>query len=307
MFIVRERLLSLDPDGKRIGKVLRETIDQLLHGEVTGRYRWSQLRQTEKTHAGSLVEINLHREFDFEDGSEMDYKIAGIEVDCKYSQDFGKWMIPPEALGHICLLVWADDDRSKWSAGLLRIQQEILTSGENRDKKRNIKAIHRDKIFWLWRQAALPENVLLHLNPATRDKILIPGKRMGQRRVNQLFRLVHSRRIGRGVVRTVAQQHDYMARVREGSPGRARPKLREEGIIILGDYKSHQDVARSLGGPVPEKGEFVAFKIGHAGPRHAELPQAELNGEFWVVVDSDVQVGPAPQLPEAQGLREAQA
>lgn len=305
LMIVRNRLLRLDPDGTTFGRVIRETFDQLLSGESTGRYDWDQLRQTEKTHAGSLVEINLHREFEFEDGSAMDYRIEGIEVDCKYSQDFGSWMIPPEAMGHLCLLLWADDRRSLWSGGLARVSEELLNTGRNRDGKRSIKAAGRKKISWLWRDNELPENLLLHLDSATREQILLPGRGMGQKRVNQLFRLVHSRRISRNVVRTVAKQHDYMARVREGSPGRARPRLREEGIIILGDYRSHQDVARSLGGPVPARGEFVAFKIMRAGDQHAGLPQAELDGQYWVVVDQSAQVGPAPRIPEAQVSREA--
>ncbi|WP_344447501.1 NaeI family type II restriction endonuclease, partial [Kitasatospora nipponensis] len=223
----------LDPPGVRSPAFLRNTIDQLLNGEVTGRYAWAELFKTEKTHAGTMVEINLQREFRFADGQLMDYQIAGIDVDCKYSQKFGAWMIPPEAVGHICLVVSADDDRSRWSAGLVRIREEILNSGSNRDLKLTIKAEHRDQIVWLWRDAELPENVLLHLDSDVRARILIPGTGKGQARLNQLFRLVHDRRIGRGVVRTPAQQVDYMARVREGSKSRARPKLRTEGIIIL--------------------------------------------------------------------------
>ncbi|CAG7641936.1 NaeI family type II restriction endonuclease [Actinacidiphila bryophytorum] len=305
LMIVRDRLLLLDPDGKRFGRVIRETFDQLLSGETTGRYAWEQLRQTEKTHAGSMVEINLHREFDFDDGSDMDYRIEDIEVDCKYSQDFGGWMIPPEAMGHLCLLLCADDSTSTWSGGLIRISEEILNAGKNRDGKRSIKAASRRNICWLWRNSELPENLLLHLDAATREQILLPGRNKGQKRVNQLFRLVHSRRISRSVVRTVAQQYDYMARVREGDRGRARPKLREEGIIILGDYLSHQAVAQALGGPVPGAGEFVAFKIAPAGPQHAGLPQAELDGRYWVVVEPSAQVGPAPRIPEPQGRKEA--
>ena len=40
---------------------------------------------------GQIVEINLHREFNFSDGAVLDYCIAGVEVDCKYSADIG-WM-----------------------------------------------------------------------------------------------------------------------------------------------------------------------------------------------------------------------
>ncbi len=38
---------------------------------------WDQLFKTEKTHCGTLVEINLHREFKFQDGTKLDYQIAG--------------------------------------------------------------------------------------------------------------------------------------------------------------------------------------------------------------------------------------
>ncbi|MER7850961.1 NaeI family type II restriction endonuclease [Streptomyces bacillaris] len=300
LMVVRKHLMSLDPHGTRFARVLRDTIDQLLNGEVTGRYDWSTLLKTEKTHAGTLVEINLQREFGFADGVDMDYRIEEIDVDCKYSQNFGSWMIPPEAEDHLCMLVWADDYQSRWSAGLLRIKREWLNGGTNRDMKFTVKAEHRNKITWLWKDADLPENVLLHLPEATRAKILIPGRNKGQARVRELFRLVHGKPIGRGVVRTAAQQVDYMARVREGSKGRARPALRPHGIIILGDYQSHQAVARDLGGPVPAEGEFVAHRIVRARPEHSGLPQAEIDGELWVVAQPGDPEEAAPQLPEAQ-------
>ena len=88
---VAERILELDPQGLRTSAVLRKTFDQLYDGLHTGRYRWDQLHKTEKTHCGTLVEINLHREFEFEDGREMDYRIAGLEVDCKFSQSPRGW------------------------------------------------------------------------------------------------------------------------------------------------------------------------------------------------------------------------
>ncbi|MDB6037229.1 MAG: restriction endonuclease NaeI, partial [Verrucomicrobiales bacterium] len=106
---VASELRRIDPDGFRTATVLRETIDQLYDGQRTGRYRWDQLFKTEKTHCGTLVEINLVREFKFQDGSLLDYQIAGIEVDCKYSQKVGGWMIPPEAVGHLCLVISAED------------------------------------------------------------------------------------------------------------------------------------------------------------------------------------------------------
>ncbi|MEU7067082.1 NaeI family type II restriction endonuclease [Streptomyces sp. NPDC046161] len=295
LWAVHAQLIRLDPTGLRFAQVLRDTIDQLLNGEVTGRYEWEKLYKTEKTHAGTLVEINLQREFSFDDGVAMDYRIAGVDVDCKYSQRFGSWMIPPEAVGHLCLLVWADDLTSRWSAGLLRIEEEWLTGGKNRDSKLSVKAEHRSKILWLWHHAELPENVLLHLPEDTRNSILSLAS--GQKRVNELFRRVQRRRIGRGVIRTVAQQSDYMARVREAK-GRARTVLREEGLLIPGHFSSHQAIARTLGVAVPRQGELVSFRVASARPHHADRPRVELGGRSWVLADEGDPVEAAPFLPK---------
>lgn len=68
MGLVADELMSRDPDGARISKVLRRTYDMVLDGQHTGRYRWDQLYKTEKTHFGTLVEINLQHEFGFYGG-----------------------------------------------------------------------------------------------------------------------------------------------------------------------------------------------------------------------------------------------
>jgi len=300
---VRQHLLSLDADGKKFAAVLRGTIDQILDGENTGRYDWRQLHKTEKTHAGTLVEINLQRRFNFNGGRDMDYEIAGVDVDCKFSQDLGGWMIPPEAMGEICLVVWANDQTSKWSAGLLRADLEKLTRNGlvtrkgNRDHKYRLNKSNLHLVNWLWQMQPLKENLLLHLDPETRHALYAP--KSGQGRVNELFRRVQGRRIDRNVVRTLAQQHDYMARVRDDKQGtRARPALRKEGYIIPGDSGSHQAVAHALGGPVPEKGEFVSFRVARAQPHHGDRPSVELDGSTWVVVAPNEQADqPAPRLP----------
>ncbi|MGW0966711.1 NaeI family type II restriction endonuclease [Streptomyces sp. NPDC002516] len=290
---VYEHIKALDPTGRRFAGVLRDTIDQLLNGEVTGRYDWKTLFKTEKTHAGTLVEINLQREFRFADGDAMDYQIAGVDVDCKYSQQFGGWMIPPEAMGHLCLLAWADDYTSLWSVGLIRIRDEWLNTGSNRDLKLTIKAGHRDKIKWLWRDADLPENVLLHMDPSDRDAVFAVNS--GQGRLNELFRRAQKRRIGRNVVRSVAQQKDYMKRVRGN--GGSRSALMPEGILIMGDYASHREIAGQLGLPLPEEGEFVSARVVSAQARHQGAPLAVLDGKQWVLAQPNDPVESAPPLP----------
>ena len=256
--LVRDEILRLDPDGSRIAQVLRNTFDQLYNGQLTGRYRWDQLYKTEKTHCGTLIEINLHREFEFLNGDDMDYKIAGIEVDCKYSQRLNGWMIPPEALNHVCMLLWAEYTASPiWNLGLVQIKTEHLNSGSNRDAKFTLNEAGRNSIDWLFQGKEFPPNVLLQLDEKVVEKILNQGS--GQRNVNELFRNTLGLRVGRAVVATAAQQDDPMKRVRYN--GGARSALQKEGIIILGQYNNHGDIAKKLGVPVPQKGESVAVKL----------------------------------------------
>ncbi|WP_327297414.1 NaeI family type II restriction endonuclease [Streptomyces sp. NBC_01197] len=290
---MRDEIQRLDPTGLRFATVLRDTIDQLLNGEATGRYDWKTLFKTEKTHAGTVVEINLQREFKFADGTDMDYKIAGSDVDCKYSQQFGGWMIPPEAMGHICLLVWADDSKSRWSAGLLRIREEWLNGGSNRDMKLTVKAAHREKILWLWRDAELPENILLHMDPV--DRATVFAHSSGQARLIELFRLVQKRRIGRNVVRAVAQQKDYMKRVRGN--GGARSALQSEGILIMGDYESHRRIAEGLGVLSPREGEFVSVRVTRSSGHQPDRPSATLDGTKWCCAQPEDAIEPGPSLP----------
>lgn len=73
---VRAQLLALDPDGSRMAAVFRRTFDQLYDGQHTGRYKLDQLFKTEKTHFGTLIEINLQRELKLKDGDSLDFNIA---------------------------------------------------------------------------------------------------------------------------------------------------------------------------------------------------------------------------------------
>ena len=297
---VAEELIAADPEGCKIGRVLRRTYDMLLDGQHTGRYRWQQLAKTEKTHFGTLAEINLQRAFTFADGKAMDFAICGIDVDCKFSQDPGDWMIPPEAVGHIILGLWASDDQGLWSLGLIRATDQVLTTATgNRDRKRWLSPVGKAAITWPYRNKPLPENALLRIPPRDVDQILGCSKH-GARRVDMLFRLAQRRVISRTVVATVAQQDDYMRRVRGN--GGSRDRLRREGIVIFGDYRSHQHAARQLGLPVPapESGESVSARLTRQRAHHKGLPSISLEGERWVAaLPSDPPEG-APPLPDTK-------
>jgi hypothetical protein len=288
---VAQEILEMDPIGERTACVLRNTFDQLYHGRHTGRYRWDQLYKTEKTHCGTLVEINLQREFKFGDGTDLDYRIAGVEVDCKYSQTPGGWMIPPETLDHLCLVISASDVESKWSMGLVRITSARLRPGVNRDAKSSLNEEGRKAIHWLFQDAPLPPNILLQLPEEVVNGIMRLSS--GQKRVNELFRRTLGMRVGRGVVETVAQQDDSMKRVRTN--GGARTLLRPEGIVILGQYHSHTAIARALEVPVPGPGESVAVRLSPASQDDPCVVRIE--GRWWRVADANDPVVPAPLLP----------
>src|ERR1700684_3409671 len=169
---VETELHLLDPTGERVATVLRDTLAQIYDGQHTGRWSYDQLYKTEKTHVGTLVEINLHRQFGFADGTVTDYRIADIEVDCKYSMSYGGWELPPEAIDHLCLVITASDASSSWTAGLLRVRESYLRGRPNRDAKRQLTAANRVHVHQLWPDHdQLAENLFLYLDDNTRQRI----------------------------------------------------------------------------------------------------------------------------------------
>ena len=297
--MVEAELYGLDPTGDQVATVLRDTLDQLYDGQRTGRWKYDQLHKTEKTYMGTLVEINLHRQFGFDDGDATDYRIAGIEVDCKYSMTFGGWELPPEAIDHLCLLITASDEASNWSAGLIRVREEYLRDRRNRDSKRQLSAAARSRIRQLWpRHGHLAENIFLHMDPRDRERVFSAqarrGTQHGRAKTNELFRTVQRRIVRRAEVATVAQQDDFMKRARGN--GGARTALQAEGILVLGHQDNDPLVAAALGLPVPRKGEFVSARV---VPAHEDRddPVAVIGGRRWVLArPGDPQV-PAPMIP----------
>lgn len=291
-------LSSADPDGRRTAEVFRATFDQLYDGQRTGRFRWDQLFKTEKTHFGTLLEINLRREFDgvIDDGLVLDYRVLGHEIDCKYSQRMGGWMLPPECFGRLLLVATADDATGSWSIGVVRATDENRRDSKNRDGKTSLKGRGRRQIRWLRYQAELPPNVLLGLDHDTLARVLAPAR--GQARVIELLRQVTNTRIGRNTIATLAQQSDYMARLRDNGHG-ARTVLRREGYLIPGgDYDVHRQVATQLGACVPLPGEVVSIRV--ASTTANEPWSVALDGRHWRLAKVGDPIEPGPRLPETR-------
>jgi Restriction endonuclease NaeI len=296
---VEARLLDLDPTGNQVATVIRDTLDQLYDGQHTGRWNYQQLHKTEKTHMGTLVEINLHRQFLFGDGDVTDYCIAGVDVDCKYSMTYGGWEFPPEAVDHICLVVSATDATSSWSAGLIRVRDSYLRGRPNRDAKRQITSASRPRIRRLWPDhGKLQENLFLQIGDEVRERIFEARSRRGswhgQAKTNELFRSVQRRIIRRAELATVAQQDDFMKRARGN--GGARTHLRPEGILVLGHQDNDPLVAAALGLPIPTKGEFISARV-VPGRDDREDPVAMIEGRPWALARPTDPVFAAPEIP----------
>jgi hypothetical protein len=175
----------------------------------------------------------------------------------------------------------------------------LTTATGNRDQKRWLSPVGKAAISWLYRNKPLPENALLRIPPRDADQIFGCSKH-GSRRVDMLFRLAQRRIISRTVVATVAQQDDYMRRVRGN--GGSRGSLRREGIVIFGDYRSHRLAARQLGlaAPTSESGESVSVRLTRQRPHHEGLPSVSLEGERWVVALPTDPPEDAPLLPDTK-------
>ncbi|WP_435748738.1 NaeI family type II restriction endonuclease [Microbacterium sp. PMB16] len=300
---VAAMLLRLDPDGSRWAKVVRHTYDMIYNGAETGRYKWADLAKTEKTHFGTLFEINSQREFDFADGEGdpddalhrgLDFSIAGHDVDAKWSQNDGRWMLPPEVFGKLALVATGTDVGSQFSIGLIRVRPEYLTTGSegNRDKKSWLSPHGRQQVRWLWRHAPMSSNILLQIPEVAVDRIR--DSNSGSERLARLFREAEGRLVHRSAVATIARQLDHQKRVRGN--GGARDKVRAEGYLIMsGVY--HSSVARDLGLPVPGRAEYIAARVVPAGDQRG----AFLEGRWWRRAGSDESSSiPAPLLPDEE-------
>lgn len=271
------------------GSVFRQSLDEVLDGERTGRFdiRDASVGKTERTYLGTKVEIVTRSMFELPRGARMDYTVAGHDVDAKFSMT-GVWQIPHEAMGHLCLLMTADDAAGTFDVGVVRITPDVLNRGNNRDGKKTISRAGRAGIHWLVRRGRLPKNLLLDLADADRAAIMsLPS---GQRRINELLRRIQGRTITRTVSVTVARQRDGMKRCRD-----ARRPLAADGIIVLGHQNDSPGVARALGLPVPNKGEFVSVRIVPA-PADDDRPTAAIADQRYVVARLDEPHHPAPPI-----------
>ncbi len=231
--------------------LIRAAIDEVIDTPRTGRVYATELEKTEKTYIGTKIEILVRNFFRLPKGI-LDLRIDGLDVDVKNTLG-STWMIPREAIGKPCILVASDEDRDTCFFGIFVAHLENLTAGLNQDQKRSVSAAGFSNIHWILIDEPYPPSFWSKLGEH-RTHSIMRGK-TGNERIESLFRLTQKMPIHRDIIQAVAQQKDYMKRLRKN--GGARDTLAREGIAILSG-KFDATIAAELNLPALTKDEFIS-------------------------------------------------
>jgi len=235
--------------------MLRACVDDVIMTPKTGRRSYEELEKTEKTYIGTRVEIELRALLDLPKGR-LDCVIRGRDVDIKNTMG-ANWMIPTEAVEAPCILVAADEARALCYLGLIVARPEYLTAGQNKDAKRTIIAAGFSHILWLLRDHPYPPNFWRTVPEVAVARIF--RGRAGNHRMAALFREIQGRPIARDVVQAVAQQHDFMRRIRSDGGKGTRDHLAHEGLLLLSGHYDAPLIA-ALGLPECTHSEFISYR-----------------------------------------------
>lgn len=233
--------------------LIRQAIDEVIDAPRTGRVHASELEKTEKTYIGTKVEILVRNFFRLPKGI-LDLRIDGMDVDVKNTLG-NTWMIPREAVEKPCILVASDEERHTCYFGIFVAHLANLTTGLNQDQKRSVSSAGFANIHWLLANEPYPPSFWAIVGEHKTHNIM--RGRTGNERIESLFREIQKYAIHRDIVQAVAQQKDYMKRLRKN--GGARDTLAHEGIAVLsGKYDSWLITSLNLGIVGPD--EFISFK-----------------------------------------------
>lgn len=236
----------------RVPLLLRTAVDEVIDAPRTKRFLLSETEKTEKTYLGTKVEILIRAFLGFPKGSILDMNIKGAEVDIKNTMQ-SNWSIPKENVGRPALLIRSSELHALCDVGIGILHDGYLRQGENRDTKRGLAASHFSDIWWLLWQHPYPVNFWQLMTAPQRQALITAGG--GTSRIAALFELVQRRPISRMQVQALAQQHDYMKRIRRN--GGARDVLAPKGIALLsGAYD--QSLINALGLGIVTSEEFIS-------------------------------------------------
>ena len=240
--------------SQEIPQIIRKAIDEVIDAPRTNRFTLAETEKTEKTYLGTKIEILLRAYLGLPRGNILDLSIAGVETDIKNTMG-GNWTIPMEAFNHPCVLLKENEKTARCSVGIIIARDAYLNPGSNRDAKRSFSATGLQNVWWILKDHPYPPNFFEMMSLAQRQGIMNAGG--GTARLAALFEAVQKRPISRVIVQAIAQQDDYMRRVRRN--GGARDVLAPKGIAILWGTGDKRLIEKLKLGPVgPE--EFISYR-----------------------------------------------
>lgn len=240
---------------EKLRSFFRSAIDEVIDTARTNRYFLSDLEKTEKTYLGTKFEILLRDWMQVPKGVLLDLQIGGQEVDVKSTTGGGHgWMIPPEAIGQLCILLRVNEVASSCAVGLVRARPSYLRPGTNRDAKTGLSANGRENIWWLALDFPYTPNFWTLIEDDLRARIMKP--RGGTARLAILFESCLGIPVSRVLIASIAAQDDFMKRIRRN--GGARDVLAPKKIAILYS-ENDRDLMLTLGLSFGSR-EFVSYK-----------------------------------------------
>lgn len=234
-------------------QILRTAIDEVIDTPRSGRFLLDQTEKTEKTYLGTKVEILVRGFLGFKKGVTLDMDVNGTDVDIKNTMG-SNWSIPTENVNRPALLIRSNENKFICSVGVAVLRNEYLNPGLNKDAKRGVSAQGAKNIWWLMKDHPYPPNFWALLTSNQREDLV--ALRGGTARISRLFEMIQGRPVSRNQVQGLAQQHDYMKRLRRN--GGARDALAAKGIAILSGQYDQEPIKRLGLGPVSSE-EFISY------------------------------------------------
>jgi hypothetical protein len=220
-------------DLKLLDGVAR-AIDEVVDPVRSARWEISELDQPEKTVFGIRVENVLRMDLELERSAKLDIKIAGEDVDVKFTIG-ANWSIPPEALNEICLVARFKEQDHSVSVGLVRTTDDALNPGKNRDAKRGLGLVGKGRIRWLVKDTVAESSIIgfmAGLPPELRRAIT--DTHVGaQVRQNRLFESLIGTPVPEALVEAISQHKDWTRRLRPDAANPKAPGRADIGYDVL--------------------------------------------------------------------------
>lgn len=219
---VEAALLGIPNIKQKLLEGVARAIDEVVDPVRSARWKIADLDQPEKTVFGIRVENVLRMELELERSTKLDMKIAGEDVDVKFTIG-ANWAIPPEAVDEICLVASFRDRDHSVSVGLVRAAGDAINAGKNRDKKSGLSLVGKSRIRWLVKDVVADSSIIgfmAGLSPELRQEIT--DTHVGaQVRQNRLFASLLNKPIPEALVEAISQHKDWTRRLR---PDATNPK-----------------------------------------------------------------------------------